>query len=112
MAPATPDRVVRAIAAYGLPGASPLPDVPLPDEAWRSVLELTTRDRLTPLLGLAVADGALAATPIQQERASAAHEQSMRLCVLLERSLLETAALLDASQIAFRVLKGPAVAHL
>lgn len=109
---ATPDEVVGAIAGYGLPGARPLPRTALPDAGWRAVFELATRERLTPLLAGAVADGALPVSARQHEQATAAHEQSMRLCVLLERALLETATGFEGSGIMYRVLKGPAVAHL
>jgi hypothetical protein len=108
----TPEQIVGAVAAYGLPGAPPLPTEALDDQAWRAVFDLATRDRLTPLLAGAVADGALPASTRQAEQATAAHEQSMRLCVLLERALLETGTRFDASGIMYRVLKGPAVAHL
>ena len=36
--------------------------VPLADDGWRSVMDLATRDRLTPLLATAVAEGALPVT--------------------------------------------------
>ena len=106
-----PAAIVGAVAAHGLPGA---PEVgpALDDRAWRALLDLATTDRLTPLLAHAVASGALVASARQREQVATAHEQSMRLCLLLERSLLATASSLDAAGIACRVLKGPAVAHL
>ncbi len=110
--PVAPEAVIGAVAAYGLPGAAGLPDGPLPDGAWRSVLDLATRERLTPLLAAAVAGGTFAVTERQREQATAAHEQAMRLCVLLERALLGVASTLTGAGIDFRVLKGPAVAHL
>jgi hypothetical protein len=108
----TPEAIIGAVASYGLPGAGRLPDAPLAAESWRAVMDLATRDRLTPLLAGAVAEGALPSTARQQAQAAAAHEQAMRLCVLLERALLQTAATLAGAGIGFRVLKGPAVAHL
>jgi hypothetical protein len=104
--------IVEAVAAHGLPGAPPLPDRPLDGATWRAVLEQATGDRATPLLAAAVVDGALAATDRQREQAVLAHEQAMRLCVLLERALLDTATRLDATGVDYRVLKGPAVARL
>lgn len=109
---ARPEDVIGAVAAHGLPGAPPLPAEALPDGAWRTLFDLATRDRLTPLLARAVADGAMAATARQEGQATAAHEQAMRLCLLLERSLLATSAGFEDSGIMYRVLKGPAVAHL
>ncbi len=108
----TPDEIVGAVAGFGLPGGAPLPGTVLDDQAWRVVFDLATRERLTPLLAEAVATGALQASARQHDQALAAHEQAMRLCVLLERSLLATAATFDASGIMYRMLKGPAVARL
>lgn len=110
--PFAPDAIVAAVAAYGLPGAGPLPGAVLTDEIWRAVLDLATRDRLTPLLAAAVAEGALPSTAHQHAQATAAHEQAMQLCVRLERALLQTATTLAGARVRFRVLKGPAVAHL
>jgi Uncharacterised nucleotidyltransferase len=107
-----PDRIIGAVAGFGLPGSALLPAEPVDARTWREVLELATGDRVTPLLATAVADGALATTPEQHEQAVMAHEQTMRLCVLLERALLDTTLALDRAGIAYRVLKGPGVAHL
>lgn len=104
--------VLAAVAAYGLPGAPALPSAPCDDAVWRTVLDLATVDRLVPLLAVAVADGALPATERQRDQAATAHEQSMQLCVLLERALLETTERFVRAGIRSRVLKGPAVAHL
>jgi Uncharacterised nucleotidyltransferase len=111
-AASTPDEIISAVGAYGLPGARPLVAAALDDVTWRVVLDGATRDRLTPLLAGAVADGALPTSARQHDQAIVAHEQAMRLCVLLERALVDVAEVLDASGITFRVLKGPAVAHL
>ncbi|HEY3724977.1 MAG TPA: nucleotidyltransferase family protein, partial [Acidimicrobiia bacterium] len=107
-----PEAVVGTVAAFGLPGAPPLPDVALPDATWRALFDLATADRLTPLLAAAVAAGALPVTERQHAQVVAAHEQAMRLCVLLERALLDVAARFETAGIMYRVLKGPAVAHL
>jgi len=107
----------RAIAAHGLPEAArqpehQLPDAPLDPEVWRRVLTDATRERTIPLLAVAVADGALAASPEQEDAIVRAHEHAMRRCLLLDRVLLDTTARLDAAGIATRALKGAAVAHL
>jgi hypothetical protein len=109
---AAPDRIVEAVAGYGLPGAAPLPASTLDPATWRAVLDLATADRATPLLAAAVVDGGLPVTDRQRAQAIAAHEQAMRLCVLLEEALLDTTTRLDEASIEWRVLKGPAVAHL
>ncbi|MGZ4734709.1 MAG: nucleotidyltransferase family protein [Acidimicrobiia bacterium] len=107
-----PEEILGAVAGFGLPGGRPFPRAVLDDATWRRVFELATRDRLTPLLAGAVAHGALPTSARQHQQATVAHEQSMRLCLLLERALLETATAFEASGIMYRVLKGPAVAHL
>ena len=104
--------VIGAVAGYGLPGSAPLPDQPIDETTWRGVLELATGDRVTPLLATAVADGALPTTTRQHEQAVMAHEQTMRLCLLLERSLLDVTRELADAGIEHRVLKGAGVAHL
>jgi hypothetical protein len=108
----TPEQIVGAVAGYGLPGCRTLGSEPLDASEWRVVLELATSDRVTPILASAVFDGALRATDERREQVAKAHEQAMRLCVLLEQALLETADRLGCDAIDFRVLKGPAVAHL
>lgn len=107
-----PDAVVSAVTAYGLPGAPALPPHALDELTWRALVRAATLDRVTPLLSEAITAGALLATETQVAAASRAHEQAMRVCIMLERALLETAARLEAAGIPFRVLKGPAVARL
>lgn len=107
-----PAALVAMVAAHGLPGARIAASDALEPVAWRALYDLATHDRLAPLLAAAVVDGALPTTPAQREQAVAGHEQSMRLCLQLERALLESAATLAAAGIPFRVLKGSAVAHL
>jgi hypothetical protein len=104
--------LLGAVAAHALPARSALPDRPIDDGAFGELLDRATVERVTPLLAIAVADGALPATDEQAARVATAHERAMRLCVLLERVLLETAATLDAEGIAVLALKGPAVARL
>lgn len=104
--------LVETLAGYGLPGAVPLPDDPPDGATWRAVLDLATAERTIPLLATAIADGALRVSERQAAQARARHEQAMRLCVLLERALLDTTAGLERAGVRFRVLKGPAVAHL
>jgi hypothetical protein len=108
----SPAALLGAVAAHGLPARSGLPDRPLPDDAFAALLDHATVERVTPLVAVAVADGALAATDAQAARITTAHERAMRLCVQLERALLQTVATLDGDGIAVRALKGPAVAHL
>jgi hypothetical protein len=108
----SPAALLGAVVAYALPARSELPDRPLDDAAFTALLDLATVERVTPLVAVAVASGALPATEQQAARVAVAHERAMRLCVLLERALLETTTVLERSGIAVRALKGPAVAHL
>jgi hypothetical protein len=102
-----------ALAAHGLPGATlALPDKPVDDRRWGHVLSCVLPQRISGLLAQAIADGALPVTSRQADEAATAHRASMATAVLLERTLLTTAALFDAAGIEFRVLKGSAVAHL
>ena len=103
---------LAGVAAFGLPGVRPpMRQVPAAGE-WRALLTAATRERLTPLLAIAADEGALRLTDDQHREARRAHEQAMRLCVLLERALVEVSDELDAAGVEHRVLKGSAVAHL
>jgi putative nucleotidyltransferase-like protein len=102
-----------ALAAHGLPGATlALPDAPLDDRQWGHLMSCVVPERISGLLAQTIADGMLPVTSRQADEAAAAHRASMIAAVLLERTLLRTAALFDAAGIDFRVLKGSAVAHL
>ena len=108
---------LAGVAAFGLPGVrAPMNATSmraaLSDGEWRALLTAATRERLTPLLAIAADAGALHLTDGQHREAVRAHEQAMRLCVLLERALVEVTDELDAAGVAHRVLKGSAVAHL
>jgi hypothetical protein len=112
VAPVSPSALLAAISAHALPSRSELPDRPLDDVAFAGLLDRATVERVTPLVAVAVAAGALPATEEQAARVATAHERAMRLCVLLERALLGTTTDLEQHGIAVRALKGPAVAHL
>lgn len=101
-----------ALAAWGLPDAPALPTDPLTDAAWGDLVEVATRERVTPLLASAVAEGAFGATDQQRDEIFRAHERAMSGCVMLERTMLDAIAAFESTGIAYRVLKGPAVAHL
>lgn len=102
-----------AIVAHDLAAcAAALPDRPLPAPAWAALFALVRRQRLEGALVWAAADGALPVTAEQDEQARQAHRAVMALAVTLERELEGLAPLLDAAGLPFRVLKGPAAAHL
>ncbi len=106
-----------AIAAHGLPDSAVgaetrLPGPPSTPRRGAKSSTDATRERTIPLLAIAVADGAFAATPDQRAAVVRAHEHVMRRCLLLDRALLETTDCFDAAGITVRALKGAAVAHL
>lgn len=102
------------VAGHGLaaPVGRPPPHVPLGHRHWRSLVRAVRMERLLGLLDRAIADGALPATGEQAADAEAAAAQSLRAVLHLERRLLTVADHLGRDGIAFRVLKGPAVARL
>lgn len=101
-----------AVAAWDLADGPQLPDGPLTNAAWDELVEVATRERLVPLLSSAVAAGDLPATDRQRDAIVRAHERAMWGCLMLERTMLEQVAAFERAGIAYRVLKGPAVAHL
>lgn len=107
------ERLGAAVAAYGLPAATPrLPREPLDDAAWAELLARVTQGRVTGFLARAIGDGAMAATTDQSAEATTIHLSATGLVALLEQFLVEMVAELDALGIETRVLKGPAVARL
>ncbi len=70
------------------------------------------RERVTGLLVDAIASGALPTTPAQLEEATQSHLASMVTSLRLDQRLLVASAALDNAGVTYRVLKGPAIAHL
>ena len=65
----TPEQLLVALAARGLPGAPPIDcDEPLDEPSWRWLHAEVDRHRLTGLLALAIADGVVPVTEIQDQR--------------------------------------------
>jgi hypothetical protein len=105
--------LLRAVAAHGLPGASPAwPPEPLPDRPWQRLRAVATADRLSGLLVAAILDGALPATERQRTEATDSHLAAMAHVLDLEAVTLEVVATLRRAGIDVRLLKGSAVAHL
>jgi hypothetical protein len=104
--------VLRGLAGYGLPGATPaLPRDVLDHETWDTVLRAAFRLRVTGHLVHALDHGVLPVTDGQQAAAFEAHERALVRDVMLERLLLTTVVELKAANLATRVLRGPSVAH-
>ncbi|MCA1842385.1 MAG: nucleotidyltransferase family protein [Actinobacteria bacterium] len=89
-----------------------MPESQLAPHQWAHLLATATNERITGLLVQAIVDGALPTTPEQAEEAKRAHRASMATALALEATLVHTARLLEAAGVDYRVLKGPAVAHL
>jgi hypothetical protein len=105
--------LAQAVAAHGLEGRTlALPTAPVGPPAWAHLMAVARHERITGLLLNAVLAGDLAVTPDQAEEAKLAHRASMATALMLEATLIETAATLGEAGIDLRVLKGPAVAHL
>jgi hypothetical protein len=107
------DGFVRAIAAKGLHGSSlEFPGRPLEASEWSKLRMGVWFHRIDGLLAAAVHDDDLPVTPEQRDEVLAAHGDAMKVCLALEADLLQIAAILDRSGFGYRVLKGPAFAHL
>jgi hypothetical protein len=106
--------LLRAIAGHGLAGGRPTswPPRPLGEPEWDHLESGVHAERMEGLLAAAVGDGALPVTDAQRERVRHAARGRASVDLLLERQLLETASRLSRAGIDFRVLKGPAFAHL
>ncbi len=105
--------VADAVACFGLPDTDvALPRGPLAPAAWTELLRLVLAERLAGPLAWALAAGAWDLPADARDDVAVMHRQAMALTLQLDRDLLSLAADLDASGIAFRVLKGTAAAHL
>jgi hypothetical protein len=101
-----------AVASYGLASSRVLPTQLLSNEAWLTVLDLASKNRLTGLLCAAVDNGALPASSEQTNQARQLHMSAMAWVMRLDHELLAVADLLTTSAVDIRLLKGSAVAHL
>ena len=107
------DSCVRAVAAKGLRGSSlQFPERPLDAPEWRNLWLDVWFNRVDGLLASAVHDGDLPTTHKQRDQALTTHADAMKVCLALEADLLHIAGLLDERGVGYRVLKGPAFAHL
>ncbi|HUP75827.1 MAG TPA: nucleotidyltransferase family protein, partial [Acidimicrobiales bacterium] len=107
----TVDATMLAVAALGLPTTLPSPAEPLDPEAWARTLSAVAAQRLDGLLTRAIKTGALAATDAQRAAAAALHRRTTMRSLSLERLLLDVVDSFTTHDIAYRVLKGSAIAH-
>ena len=89
----------------------PVAVAPLTNHEWADFFSTVRSDRLEGVLAEAVVRGKLAVTDEQWRGACEAANAAAALAVRLERRLLAATGLLEANGIAYRVLKGAAVAH-
>lgn len=105
--------LLRGIACADLRGAQPsLPEEPLDDAAFDWLLQSARASRLLGLLAVNIDAGLL---PVRDHQADAAYQQaaaSIHGDLRREQLLLGASRWLEEEGIEFRVLKGPAIAHL
>lgn len=111
-------RLARAIAVFDLPGrggagvGSPMPEQPVSEDTFHSLLSTCQRQRLTGLLQHAVERGALPVTGQQRERVADRHLDWCSAMLGLDRELLWVVGVLEEADLEVVVLKGTSSAHL
>lgn len=112
--PAAAVRVsLPAIAATGMQGSRlELPAATPTDADFASLLRRLIRHRLVGLASAAHAEGRLLLTDAQATALTRAQVDALCTCLHLEAALLELAQALSEAGVRFRVIKGPASAHL
>jgi hypothetical protein len=82
------------------------------DEGWDVLWGEVRNERAVPLLAASVRRGSVRCSHRQEDLIRAAHEESMRTCVRLERVALEEIDRLQRGGVECLLLKGAASAHL
>ena len=106
------DELLRGVAGYGLAGSKLELPPSLDDEAWDRLRAQANDQRVAGFLLDALKDGHLGATDERIEQVRADEASSMALAVALERHLLNIGDVLTTADVEWRLLKGPALAHL
>ena len=105
--------LVRAVAAHGLAGSlAAAPSEPLDPVEWRKLVARAQKERIIPLLADAITSGSFPASDAQLVEALDLETTAMATVLTMEATLVQVAETLARAGIPFRVLKGPAVAHL
>jgi hypothetical protein len=107
--------LIDALAGWRLSCARPRHascDAPLAGADWDALLSAAVAGRLSGQLAWAIADDELEADSDQRVAAFAAHRRAMANVCVLEQRLLDVDDAFHDAGIDYRVLKGPAVAHL
>jgi Uncharacterised nucleotidyltransferase len=102
------DVLIRA-AVHGLPHVGPV-EAPLVADDPHALVAAARHQRLEGFLAAAVADGVVEVP--DHDSVTDAHRQALAHCLRVEAHLLRVAEGFQAAGISFRVLKGPALAHL
>jgi hypothetical protein len=89
-----------------------MPSGVLETTRWNDLVGSVRHQRMTGLLQQAVLDGALPASAEQIAEVSLLHRDDATTELLLERCMLSVTAQLFSAGIDYRILKGPATAHL
>jgi hypothetical protein len=104
---------LRSVAAHALVGSlAPTPGRPLYPTEWRDLLVRVRRERIAPLLADAIMNGSFPASDAQATEVLELEAHALAKVLTLEATLVQVADVLAGVSIPFRVLKGPAVAHL
>ena len=99
-----------AVCAQGLPGAPELEGAGSWD--WDQLLADALDERAVAIVASVVAAQRWQLSREHQSSLNSAHESVMQACLRLERATLELVERLEGVGIEYRLLKGPAVAHL
>lgn len=104
--------LAHRLAASDLPGGGGLPTDPLDGPGWKDFVEVVRAEGVEGVLANAITSGRWPATAEQAEEARVVHREAMASVLFVDRRLRELAPALDRSGTRWRVLGGPAVAHL
>lgn len=107
------EAAIAGLARVGLPTATPGTfSGDLDDDTFDAVIASARANRMLGLLAVAVESSEVPATAAQADRVYEAAASAIRGDLELESLMVESGRWLDAAEIPFRVLKGPAIAHL
>ncbi len=104
--------LARSLASATLGGRRRFPETPLPPDEWDELVAVVRAERMEPVLAQAVNRCTLPVTDEQHVQTDQLHAQAMATAVELDRQLLAVTAEFERLGIAYRVLKGAAVAYL
>jgi hypothetical protein len=107
---AAADAAVSVAASFGLPGERRDP-VHVPDPLWQGCLGAILAERLSGLTEAAVDGGRLALSPHQLDEVVMGQRYAMLRALSVERRMRSVRDALHEAEVAFCVLKGPALAH-